>query len=370
MIIHLIISRFNENLNWIDYIPKNLNIKIIIYNKGLNDIKYKNIKLPNIGRESHTYLYHIIKNYNNLADINIFTQGDPFFHNPNFIYDLYKINTFELTQPLSYGYNYIMPPSEIKQTFFEKHNTNFYIDYVDDNFQPNYMYYYNHTLKSLIDNIKKKLNIENVLEYYIKKFNILNIKSKYLLPVSYAALFSINKKIIKKRNIHFYENILKILIETTEFDLGHIIERLWLSIFYYNISNTNYLPLLKENYKLEDFIFNIKNNNISLQIPIIHNQFFTLVTKDNKNYEENILLNILHNSCIIKIFNNKKKEIFYTFDINNKFNINININNNNIVFNINNIVLFNEIVLKNIKLDRLILHKQNNKIKKNKMLMH
>ena len=36
---------------------------------------YKTINLPNIGREAHTYLYHIINNYDNLADINVFLPG-------------------------------------------------------------------------------------------------------------------------------------------------------------------------------------------------------------------------------------------------------------------------------------------------------
>ena len=27
------------------------------------------INLDNVGRESHTYLYHVINNYNNLSDI-------------------------------------------------------------------------------------------------------------------------------------------------------------------------------------------------------------------------------------------------------------------------------------------------------------
>ena len=40
-------------------------------------IKYKPkiISLPNLGRESHTWLYHIVNNYHELDDINIFLQG-------------------------------------------------------------------------------------------------------------------------------------------------------------------------------------------------------------------------------------------------------------------------------------------------------
>merc|ERR1719248_86361 len=37
-------------------------------------------QLPNVGRESHTYLHHIVDNYENLANWTVFTQaGEPSF---------------------------------------------------------------------------------------------------------------------------------------------------------------------------------------------------------------------------------------------------------------------------------------------------
>ena len=75
MINSLIISRFNENLNWLE---AHQNFNIVIYNKGdqLTSNTFKNIiKIDNVGRESHTWLYHIVENYNNLDDVSIFLQG-------------------------------------------------------------------------------------------------------------------------------------------------------------------------------------------------------------------------------------------------------------------------------------------------------
>merc|ERR1711879_355135 len=47
---------------------------------------FKRVPLPNIvdGREAHTYLWHIIANYHNLAEWNVFTQGQPHKHFPGF----------------------------------------------------------------------------------------------------------------------------------------------------------------------------------------------------------------------------------------------------------------------------------------------
>ena len=71
----MIIARYNENIDWL--IPfKDI---CTIYNKGSNIVDNNNnfniINLNNYGRESHTYLYHIINNYDTLTEYNIFFQG-------------------------------------------------------------------------------------------------------------------------------------------------------------------------------------------------------------------------------------------------------------------------------------------------------
>ena len=40
------------------------------------------IPLPNVGRESHTIVSHIVSRYDSLADWTVFMQGDPFDHLP------------------------------------------------------------------------------------------------------------------------------------------------------------------------------------------------------------------------------------------------------------------------------------------------
>lgn len=70
----LIVARYNENLDWINTFEN-----YQIYNKGLKDLaphhQANAIQLPNVGREAHSYLYHIINNYDNLEDILVFCQG-------------------------------------------------------------------------------------------------------------------------------------------------------------------------------------------------------------------------------------------------------------------------------------------------------
>ena len=77
--IKIIISRFNEDLSWMRENPFN-KFRYIVYNKGINEQFEKCnvdeiVNLPNIGKCDHTYLYHIVNNYDNLNDINVFFPG-------------------------------------------------------------------------------------------------------------------------------------------------------------------------------------------------------------------------------------------------------------------------------------------------------
>jgi hypothetical protein len=77
--IEIIISRYNEDLKWTLESPFN-QYKYTVYNKGDNEnFEKSNVKqiitLPNVGKCDHTYLYHIINNYNNLSDIVVFFPG-------------------------------------------------------------------------------------------------------------------------------------------------------------------------------------------------------------------------------------------------------------------------------------------------------
>ena len=92
MKIQMVISRYKESLDWID----DFQVATLIYNKGeiFNVNNSKNItiiNLPNIGREGHTYLHHIIANYDNLADITVFFPGS-LNKTPNKYGNTYKYN--------------------------------------------------------------------------------------------------------------------------------------------------------------------------------------------------------------------------------------------------------------------------------------
>jgi hypothetical protein len=81
----IVISVYDREILWIDDIADN--VKKTIYRKGNNQIsKYNEIKISNnVGRDVHTFFYHIVKNYDNLSDITFFCQDHPFDHWGNII---------------------------------------------------------------------------------------------------------------------------------------------------------------------------------------------------------------------------------------------------------------------------------------------
>jgi len=79
--IRLVVARYNEDISWTKRYPN-----VTIYNKGSPINGYDNvINLPNVGREGHTFYTHIVLNYDNLDDMTIFLQGNPFEHTKNII---------------------------------------------------------------------------------------------------------------------------------------------------------------------------------------------------------------------------------------------------------------------------------------------
>lgn len=73
--IEYVIAHYQENIDWV----KPYASQSSIYHKGKKKKpafpSYRWKKLKNVGREGHTYLYHIVNNYRQLADITVFLQG-------------------------------------------------------------------------------------------------------------------------------------------------------------------------------------------------------------------------------------------------------------------------------------------------------
>lgn len=214
--IEIIISRYNEDLHWIDDLLFDPVDKITIYNKGINNnfivtekVK-KVVNVENVGRCHHTYLYHIINNYDNLSNFLIFIPGS--MENDNKWNSI--INIFEL---LKYGYDDIFPISNNDSTIYQD-NKDFYLEEWKSN-----------NIENCELNNETKLTLS--LDRPYKKWYEKHFKDKKYYKMSYKNIFALSKEYILQFPITYYQELIKELEVSNNTEVGHFYERSWSAIF-------------------------------------------------------------------------------------------------------------------------------------------
>lgn len=194
----LVISRYEENLSWLNQILSHFD-EIIVYNKGTSEIdvsseKIKEYKLPNVGRECHSYLHHIIENYGVLSKYAylIFSQGNPFNHCSDFTTSVINRENY-INKPY-----YFVRKSDEKISFF---------------YEP------------IKDVHPIGLPLSNFYYHLFCDAEILKLSQ------SRNSLMILPTKNIRFRSINFYKHLLSFVDKTINPLEGFIIERLWMPIF-------------------------------------------------------------------------------------------------------------------------------------------
>jgi hypothetical protein len=214
--VKIIVSRYNENLNWLEEEPFR-DFNFIIYNKGENDDFNKTnvvdiIRLPNIGKCDHTYLYHIINNFDNLDDILIFLPGSLNISSK-------KSKAIEMLE-------------RIKINNFQ--NAVFIGDYSRSILKEFYDFTLSSWCSSSSDNYEKNnscsvfpANIQPFGRWYLHNFG--NIPVNYY---TFQGIFSVHKNDILQHSKYRYEKLLQQLEIDAHPEAGHYVERSWGAIFY------------------------------------------------------------------------------------------------------------------------------------------
>jgi len=249
----IVVARYNENINYLSLFKDIM----IVYNKGDTPIPsiFNSMNLPNVGRESHTYLYHIIQNYDTLANRTLFIQG--------------RINDHKLLPIIEYF---------IPNEFVGKLTKN-NIQYIKLPIKHEGKY-----LKELISGHMKR---SKYTPYeWINKIGI-DISSIKDFSMVWGANFCVSKELIHRKPKAFYEDIIKYVHYDINPEEGHFFERAWYLIFkhpnfilkkkvyYYYTSkiSENLITIcnkIVENNNIEEI--HIWNNNISYDIPLIYNK--------------------------------------------------------------------------------------------------
>lgn len=197
--VHIVVAKYKEDISWINELQENLQkdflVQCFIYDKSQDNNHQNNyIKLPNVGREAHTYLEYIKNNYSQLPNYIVFLQGNPFDHGiPNVNYIV-----FNIIQGIK------------NQILFDKISKNNWL--VDDNSgYPSY---------KASDNFDISAPFKEV-------FDTPSCPENYFYTS--GAQFIVNSKCILNRPIYFWEKLHKMSIEQQKFPWQ--VERLWFDIF-------------------------------------------------------------------------------------------------------------------------------------------
>ena len=213
--IDVVIARYNEDLKWLNN-KRFTKYNCIIYNKGINDKFYKPanakvVNLKNVGMCDHTYLYHIVTNYDNLNKITIFLPGSSEMD--------YKMK-------------------RVEKLFKEIKKRDKAVFLYNDEYKNVKKDLYNFTIDSwkVTHNKNNKLNTDNKLlpsiirpfgKWFEDKFGNTVIKH-----ISYYGIFSASDKDIKQKPKTFYINLLEEVNKVKNHETAHYFERSWEAVLY------------------------------------------------------------------------------------------------------------------------------------------
>jgi hypothetical protein len=237
--IEIVVARYDEDISW----TKPFESITTIYNKGKDNIT-NSVNILNVGRESHTYLYHIVNNYDSLADITVFFQGG----GPSFGYKGAK-NGGHMFSNIDFK-DYIYPDNEFHYIITSRITNNLsklsirngYDQYVDipkpvSPFPKNNKidYWLKWSDFSNFGNYVNKIRIEqngsdNLLQFWSKYIST----STSIHPILYyaqGAQFSISRRMIQQNSKEYYKSLLDELSYHINPYQGYYMEWLWLYIF-------------------------------------------------------------------------------------------------------------------------------------------
>ena len=194
----IVIARYEEDVSWAAGLPA------VVYNKGTTiEAPIRQLPLPNVGREAHTYLTHILRAWNELADVTLFTQGG-LDHLPAGI----RLDDL-LNSP-----NDIVVPRLVRCREWGPDGRIVHFGIWKDKMARGRM---RAGKLSLVDWFRRHLNVD----------------PETLGAIAYApgAIFAVKKQCIRQRPIALYETLIESVSDHNDPEEAHYLERAWLYVF-------------------------------------------------------------------------------------------------------------------------------------------
>jgi hypothetical protein len=228
----MVIARYREKLDWLQKFQKNAendyNFRnIYLYNKwesdnnktaadlkcNLNGKECVKINLKNEGRCDHTYLYHIVNNYDNLADVTIFTKGSS---------DMRRETTkLAFTVKWVFKTKNTVMSVDLHPVPLHIHAAHFGIGEYRSSHPDN------HNGPFDINGMKMRpANPRPFGKWFEKHF-----PGVVITKAVYAGVFSLSKEHIYQHPKSYYQKFLEELEGHSNPEVGHYLERAWVAVF-------------------------------------------------------------------------------------------------------------------------------------------
>ena len=210
----LIIARYKEDLGWLQEHAHKFR-RVIIYNKGPHMMCPTNIKncviktLPNVGVCDHTYLYHIVHSYNDLADITVFVpaSADLYHKKPR----LERVIRLALQgKPALFGFHV---------GNLREHQKGFQLSVHEVTDPDN---------KEVGESYRLAMATPRPFGYWMDTY-LPGSKCPY---VTYIGLFALSKDMIHKHEVGFYKPFLDQLSHDKYPEAAHYMERAWAALMW------------------------------------------------------------------------------------------------------------------------------------------
>jgi len=246
LIVDVVVTRYNEFINWIDYLPSNVRT-IYVYNKGYNNFLFNNgytndkvvlLNLKNVGKIEHTIAYHIVNNINALPDTLVFLPGSVLM-NP---------------EKGKYLGNIVKNIDNVKEKYSGFYSPKF------KKVGKKYNYTINND-KNIVKNIRNINNGEIVSSEFtsLKDFKEKIINDIPFKFVSFRSEFIVSRENILNVDIKIFQNILEILSKGENCDSCYYVERIWAHLFK-NQKKEKEIRILKNDEKNENDDYNDYKN--------------------------------------------------------------------------------------------------------------
>lgn len=214
--VEIVVARYNEDLEWLKDSPFN-KYDITVYNKGDNDDFAKPlnvrrvIRLKNVGKCDHTYLHHIVNNYDRLSDVTVFLPGST-----DMDYKSKKarrlMDEIEKTDQATFINE--VAHKDIKQELY-----NFTLEEWKTSNQTNQ----NKNPESKTTPAK----IRPFGRWFESNFGNIQVSN-----ITYAGIFSVAKLDILQHPLKYYESLEAQLSTSSNPEVGHYFERAWAAVFH------------------------------------------------------------------------------------------------------------------------------------------